>query len=655
MATREELYTALRNADAAGDVEAAKQIAQYIKAMPKEFKAPASTESVAMQAGRRAPSLGTVAAQGATLGFGDEAAAAVTAAIKSFQGEGRFKDLYPMYRDYLRGKAAETEKQQPIASALVGAGASLPLAAAAAAPAGLIRGAGMLPGIGRAATAGAITSGITGAGQSTAEDLEGVLRDAAKSGAIGAGTGAILQPVTAGIGAVYRQGAARVSKKSAEQMGREKVAEALSRDARGADFQKGFAGNPADQAAARVQKLGPEGRIADVGEATRGTLDVLATLPGRTKGAVEAAIRDRQALRGERIVSAAEKALGAEGKRLASTIDDLIVQRREAAAPLYQQVHALSVPKSEGLDSIVDAAKKLGATGAARQIATAERVPFTIGEKGATQYSMRDLDLLKQGLDDRIANAVNEFGRPTNVGVSLIKLRDSLVQQMDEATGGVYAQARAAYAGPSAVIDAAKAGRKALTQDDAAIGKALQGMGPSELEGFRVGAFEALRAKAGAQGGQTELMKLWRTPNLQEKLKAIFGDERAYRQFASKLAAENRMQGLESVGRGSQTAARQYGAGDLDTNALADLAGATSGSPLGMMAAASRAWNRVKTPEAVRDAMGRTLLAQGPKAQQELNALAALVRDINNRRAGQSIGAGIAASELSRMPINSNQ
>jgi hypothetical protein len=439
-------------------------------------------------------------------------------------------------------------------------------------------------------------------------------------------------------------------------MGREKVAEALSRDARGADFQKGFAGNPADQAAARIQKLGPEGRIADVGEATRGTLDVLATLPGRTKGAVEAAIRDRQALRGERIVSAAEKALGAEGKRLASTIDDLIVQRREAAAPLYQQVHALSVPKSEGLDSIVDAAKKLGATGAARQIATAERVPFTIGEKGATQYSMRDLDLLKQGLDDRIANAVNEFGRPTNVGVSLIKLRDSLVQQMDEATGGVYAQARAAYAGPSAVIDAAKAGRKALTQDDAAIGKALQGMGPSELEGFRVGAFEALRAKAGAQGGQTELMKLWRTPNLQEKLKAIFGDERAYRQFASKLAAENRMQGLESVGRGSQTAARQFGAGDLDNNAIADAAAAANFSnPLGMMAGLTRTWNRVKTPEAVRDAMGRTLLAQGPKAQQELNALAALVRDINNRRAGQSIGAGIAASELSRMPINSNQ
>ncbi len=613
------------------------------------------SESVATQAGRRAPTLVSQAAQGATLGFGDEAAAAVTAAIKSMQGEGRFKDLYPMYRDYLRGQASETAKQQPIASALASGVASLPLAAAAALPGAAVRGTGMMANATRAGVAGASTGAVFGAGQSEAGDLQGIAQDALKSAAISGAAGAVLQPVTAGIGAVYRQGAARLSKKSAEQMGREKVAEALSRDARGTTFQNAFGGDPAAQAAARIQKLGPEARIADVGEATRGTLDVLATLPGRTKGAVEAAIRDRQAGRGARIIESAEKALGADGKRFASTVDDLIAQRREAAAPLYEAVHQQQVAKSEALDSIIDAAKKLGATGSARQIATAERIPFTLGEKGAQSYSMRDLDLLKQGLDDRIANAVNEFGKPTNVGVALLKLRDSLVTSLDEATGGAYAAARAAYAGPSAVIDAAKAGRKALTQDDAAIGKVLQGMGDSELEGFRVGAFEALRAKAGAQGGQTELMKLWRTPNLQEKLKAIFGDERAYRQFASRMSAEKNLQGLESVGRGSQTAARQYGAGDLDTNAIADIAGATSGSPLGMMAAASRAWNRVKTPEAVRDAMGRTLLAQGPKAREELNALAELVRQVNNRRAGQSVAAGITAAELARLPTTNAQ
>ena len=103
-----------------------------------------------------------------------------------------------------------------------------------------------------------------------------------------------------------------------------------------------------------------------------------------------------------------------------------------------------------------------------------------------------------------------------------------------------------------------------MTMDDSKIESITAGMGASELEGFRIGAFEALRAKLGKEAGQTEILKMWKEDATREKLKAIFPNERAFREFASRVAAEARMKGLDQVGRGSQTAARQYGAGDLD-------------------------------------------------------------------------------------------
>ncbi|MFW2047291.1 hypothetical protein, partial [Acinetobacter variabilis] len=62
--------------------------------------------------------------------------------------------------------------------------------------------------------------------------------------------------------------------------------------------------------------LGEESRVADAGGASvRGLLDTIATLPGETKNAVEAAIRMRQSTRGGRLVDAANQGLGADGAR----------------------------------------------------------------------------------------------------------------------------------------------------------------------------------------------------------------------------------------------------------------------------------------------------------------------------------------------------
>lgn len=644
-------------------------------------KAPKSRESSATTAGRKSAGLGIAAAQGATMGFGDEIAGAIMATLKGVPGldegaEGStWRQRYEGYRDFNRGAEKETNRQSPVAATVVNALASTPGAVAIGAPASAIKAVGVGANALRAAVSGGAVGAASGAGRSEENALGGVAMDAARDGVLSAALGGVTSPIAGALGAIGRNAGQRMSQSWASDYARQKVAEALVRDARGTVAQE--SGDVARQASARINKLGPSAMVADAGgKNTMGLLDTLATLPGRTKDWAEAAIKTRQSGRADRLIGAADDALGAHGQRAAATVEDLIAQRSEASRPLYEAVHKMSVERTDALDSIIAAAQKLGAESSARKIATAERVPYTLTDKvakpagtsgvmgvaapaPAKSYSMRDLDLLKQGLDDKIAAAVNEFGRPTNVGVALIKLKNSLLSTLDESTGGAYAQARQAFAGPSAVMDAVKQGRRAMTQDDAAIGAAVRGLSPSELDGFRIGAFEALRAKLGGQSGQTQILKMWREPATQEKLKAIFGSERAYREFAATAAREARLMPLEGVGRGSQTAARQFGAGDLDVSPLTDIAGAggaaAQGNALGLLASGARVWNRVSTPETVRDQMGRILMTQGQQGQQEINALADLVRRVNDQRNGRSVAAGISAAELMRLPMQPNQ
>nr|MBP9118888.1 hypothetical protein [Methyloversatilis sp.] len=106
-------------------------------------------------------------------------------------------------------------------------------------------------------------------------------------------------------------------------------------------------------------------------------------------------------------------------------------------------------------------------------------------------------------------------------------------------------------------------GRKAMTDDLFDLGSAVKGLDPSQLQAFRVGALQALKQKAGSEGGQTSLLKFWKEPGTQERLRVIFGDDPTFNQFVGALQREGTLKRLESVGRGSQTASRLSAIDDL--------------------------------------------------------------------------------------------
>jgi hypothetical protein len=517
---------------------------------------------------------------------------------------------------------------------------------------------GIVPRAAQAAGVGAIYGGVTGAADSNADTFGGMLVDGAKSAATGAALGGVATPVTSALGAVAGNVTQRLSKTSAAEYARQKVAEALARDARGTLATSGVT-NPLAQAAARLSKLGEEATLADAGgRNTNQLLDTLAILPGRTKEAAYNLLHARTAGVGDRMRTAAEDALDTQGQRLPTTIESLITRRQKDSGPLYKQLRGIDIEPSPELAEIVKHADDLGVTKLGREIATARQMPFTLDAAAPSKWNMGDLDHVKQGIDQVLSSrkAMNQDGTLTPLGNAYMDLNKKLIGALDEATidgktgESLYRLAREAFGTPSQLIDAANAGKMAINRDESSIQSMMKGMSDNELQAFRIGAFEGLRGKLGTQGGQTQIMNMWKEPATQEKLKAVFGDLRSYREFASSVAKEAQLKRLQSVGAGSQTAARQAGMGDLDLSALTEAGGALgaakSGNLLSALGSAKNVWNRVATPQSVRDEMGALLLAKGVNGARNLNSLEDLVQRINSRNMLLSNSVGVLGGQV---------
>jgi hypothetical protein len=603
-------------------------------------------KSEAYRAGERMSTAGRAlvnTAQGTLMNFAPRIGGVGAAAVDKLTGRNPgvpFEALRQGYTDVLRGASDSFSDQYPMPSVGLQVAGSLPLAFASIP---LKAGATALQRLSAAAKFGAGAGAVSSAGASAD------LTDPSAAGAIGLGAavGGALGPAMsiagAGAGGAYRNVASRFNKGSAQDYAMGRVANAFLQDSKpGA--------NTLDDARAQLATLGREARVADLGggegQNARGLLDTMAILPGATKNEAEAAIRSRQVSRPARLDEATNAATGANGRRLYGTVDDLVTQRKTDSDPLYAQVRGMAVPADPTVTDLVNTAKRLGLHREAAQTAEREGLPFTL-QAGATQYAMGDLDLIKRAVDDKIGAAMRAGKNDTARSWRLY--RDRLVGHLDPATGGAYAQARSAYAGPSAMIDAAEQGRTFLNGNIVPdqLRADLNKLGASERDAFMVGVNEALRLKAGAQAGQTELMGLWKNRNLQERLRAVFPDQQTYDAFAKRMAGEERLNRLNSVGRGSPTAPRQAALDDETGNLLStmgDLAAAKTGSPSAMVSLVRNMYGRAAMPAPVRDEIGRLMLRQGDDAAQTLGDMSKYIETEAARRARSASRAGMTGA-----------
>lgn len=510
-------------------------------------------------------------------------------------------------------------------------------------------GAGQVMGLGqRMAQAGGSGAGygfVSGLGGSYEEDALDMLKEAGKSALISGGLGVTTQPVMSMVGAGGRQVMARMSPTAAGTYAQQKVAEALIRD-----VPEPLTGaNALTRAQARLLKLGPEARIADVGgKSTRNLLDVQATLPGRTANVAEQAILDRQAGRAGRLMTAADEALGTQNAQFLQTIDNFNAQRFADSRPYYAAIDKAILQVDNSLTDVFNRSKGVqGASELLFQTKTGQTIDLSKLKYGE-QVPMNVLDTLKQSLYDA-SQALRKTGNNSQAN-AYDDVREKLVGVLEAKSPKVgnqsaYTLAMKTWAGPSQMSDAAEVGRKAMTDDVLNLGQAMKGFTQAETDAFRVGALQALRQKTGTEAGQTSLLKMWKEPATQDRLKAVF--ENDYKSFASAVAKEARLKALESTGRGSASAARLAGQADLDVAPLAQTAGAVaSGNPTAIVTSAVNLARQTQTPEAVRNEIGRILLSRDP---QQLAQLADIVRKLNESRARAAGVAGRGSGQIGSM------
>lgn len=594
--------------------------------------------------------------QGMTFGFGDEIVGAAGAlaglplklvpdALASrLSPEDQaarsrsFGENYVAARDKSRGMLAEFQAESPglnIATQAVG-GLMLPVPGGKAIEAATQ---GIKSPVGRTvanlAAQGAVAGGIGGAGAaSSAAEIPGAI---ARGAAFGAAAAPVVAAGAGGVGGVVNNVRGRFSEGAAGDLARRRFATAMLQDE-----------TTPLRVGARLEKLGDRAVIADGGgQNVRNLADLMATLPGQTANRAEQLIHKRQAGRGPALIGSAEQAMETGGQRMAPTVQEWIALRESDAQPWYDKAHAIQIRPDSELRAIVSAADELGAISEARKIATAKRKPLSL-DSAASEWSMLDLDRVKQGLDVQIGNSFTKRGEATPVTRALMGLKTDLVKRLDAATDGVYAEARKVWAGPTAMTEAAEKGRKVMSMDDASIRQVTAELEGSELQAFQLGAFEALRAKLGTEAGQTSILKMWKEPATREKLQAMFPTERAFREFASTVAAEARLKGLEGIGRGAQTARRTMGADEFNAANAADAVDVATGvgaNPFRTFARVSEIYGKASTPEPVRNAIGRLLLTEKQLAAPELQSLEQIMQDVaaqRSRQAAASANSGAA-------------
>jgi hypothetical protein len=564
------------------------------------------------------------AAQGATFNFADELAGLVN----------------PRYREIVRGATGQFGADYPMgapATEFAGGLVTAPFTGALS----LGRGASTIGNIARAGVDFAAQGALSGAGAADQGDrTNAALQGATVSGILGGAGSAtagilnrvvgqpILSRVPQGIMGMVPESAGGYNVRP--DYARERLAQLLEQDARARLGGAYRPGQGAEIASARLGKLGPEAPIAASGTNTLAEIDMLSQLPGTAEKRLRMSQRRIAGKRGETIASSAETITGVR-KSADDELTDLAKLQSEKSGPLYQKLQTVRFPVDEELQNILGRAKfDLG--GAERSaVRRGEPVTPIRSLKQGDELPFASADQLKRTLWDKAAAA--RKNNRTNEANEIDQLRIDLVKKLDQLSPD-YAQARNTFAGIAELKTAVEKGQDAFGESAKSLRALTQDMTQSELDAFRIGAVDSLRGVAGTQAGQTKLLNMYKEPEMQGKLRAIFGND--FRKFQSAILAQEELKTLERAGSNSPTFKRFARANEQGEqfNALQAAQQAVS-NPAASLGFFQEKATKFGMPEEQRNRLARLLLLRGNAREVELANMEEYMR---RRAAGQALG-----------------
>lgn len=282
------------------------------------------------------------AVQGITFGFSDELAG-VGRALSSVFNEETMGEAYSMGRDVSRAEDDLSREANPwtYGGSEVAAGMLVPGGAAVKGAQLLSRG-GRMSAAGRAITAGAGAGAVEGVGYSVGENVGEVARDAAQGAAIG---GTLGPAVGYGIkkGA---EGLAQVGSGIKHALAPDPAQVARQR-ARRVLGDEGI--TTAQQARTRLDDMGPEARIADLGPAARQEGVAVAKSGGAARRTAEDAVEGRQRGQEQRIRELAQEKVDPMWTDYRGFKQQLDADRVAQADEAYKAAYSQSIKPTEAM------------------------------------------------------------------------------------------------------------------------------------------------------------------------------------------------------------------------------------------------------------------------------------------------------------------
>jgi hypothetical protein len=260
--------------------------------------------------------------------------------------------------------------------------------------------------------------------------------------------------------------------------------------------------------------------------------------------------------------------------------------------------------------------------------------PHGSGIGVARGLKLRTLDYVKRALDDQI-NSAYRAGNNDDARI-FVGLKKKLVSAMDDAdvtgisgpnsrlaAGGKYAQARAAYAGPTQSTEALEMGRNVFKGDANVTAQQVADLKPGDLAFFRVGAVRAIQdAVENAPDGANSVARIFGKPALRNKLRAAFPDDASFAAFQQAMERESRFYATRrEVLQGSRTAPMKADMEDVAQHpALPILGDVATGNTGGAVTRSARlAYDWLTRPTGrVADELGPRLFSMDPEANRLL-------------------------------------
>jgi hypothetical protein len=340
--------------------------------------------------------------------------------------------------------------------------------------------------------------------------------------------------------------------------------------------------------------------------------------PGPQRTLAADTISERLMGQGERVGDDIAKAFGVSGDpyQVAKQLD---AARRAAAKPLYDQAYqqggVISHPSVIELvrtrPTLQSAYSKALKTAADNGVDVSQ---FPKDPRKVQALPMQILDYVKTSADDILgANKTNLTGTKA-VGREMagkVAAKEEFVSALD-ALVPTYAQARAAWAGPTVMRKALEDGQEfhKLTADQ--LRRQMASMTPAEAEQFKVGALAGIRQRISETRDGGDLVKtLYGSPERRRILEEMVGP--AFPDLEKKMMAEKLMRRVDDKLRGgSQTAERLTGMDDVGAEPVLQ-ALRSGGATAAVIDYALRSGRGQSQPTA--EALGPLLFATDPAAQ----------------------------------------